>query len=58
MKFFRQTMHNLRSAWRNDQTIVVEGRPATFRSELTATMQEATDAYWQGIRPEKQSNRG
>ncbi len=44
-KFVRQTMRNLRVAWRHDQTVAAEARPRDIQRELTETMQEATDAY-------------
>lgn len=44
-KVVRQTLQNIRKAWRHDQTIVAEGRPRDIQGELTATMQEATDTY-------------
>lgn len=45
MKVFRQAIRNFRIAWRQDQRTATEGRPRDIQSELTATMQEATNAY-------------
>lgn len=44
-KAIRQAAGNIRRAWNKDQTVEAQGRPRDITSELTATMQEATDTY-------------
>ena len=45
VKFIRQTMRNFRKAWRHDQSVKAIPRARDIESDLSATMQEATDTY-------------